>query len=324
MSDGLRNSDLEVLWLRLINTPAEPGILLTRWSDILIGKKRSEYREHKKGKHGLSKEHWEKLCGPLSFDIETVWKALPQMHAYCVGNSEVVDVEVAQKVRIFLQDLRGKAHTFDNALAVSRNARLQQRLFDESWTYSECDSEWFLSILLKLKRIHGHLQRPRTGTFIECGSGFGGNVFVAALAHSWQRCIGIEAIDSLCKGAEALQQRYTVIAHERLTIHERKERSDLEILFINDDFLELDIILSGSLIYADLTCFNPEQVHAFRKLIDEVPHGTVIVTITQQLVSKHFILLWSEEAQTSVGQAPAYVYERKPPLEIFQKSRTTN
>lgn len=323
MSEGLRNSDLEVLWLRLINTPAEPGILSTRWSDILIGKKRSDYRQQKKGKRGLSKEDWDKLCSPFSFDIETVWKALPLMHAYRVGKSAVVDPEVAQKVRIFLQELRGKAHTFEDALAVSRKARLQKRLFDESWTYSECDSEWFLSVLLKLKRVHGHLQLPRTGTFIECGSGFGSNIFIAALAHSWQRCIGIEAIESLCKGAETLRQRYTVIVHEQLTIQERKERSDMEILFINDDFLALDIVLSGSLIYADLTCFTPAQVEAFRKLADEVTHGTVIVTITQQLVSNHFILLWREEARISAGQAPAYVYERKPSLEIFQNNSST-
>lgn len=308
---------LEVLWLRLLHTPAEPGVRANRWKDVLDGRKRSGSKEDE---GSLSAEDWEKLCGPLASDVEAVWAAMPDLHASRMQTSEVVAVQEAHRATELVAELCAEAHTFDDALADSRRGRLERRLFDESWSYSECDHEWFMSLLLKLKRIHGHLGLARSGTFVDCGSGYGKNCFIATLAHSWQRCIGIESIETLHRGARALLERYNEVAANHLSDKERDERDYMEIEFINENFFTHDIVLTGSLIFVDLTSCHPAHVDAFHKLADEVTHGAVVVTLTRPLVSDRFFLLWEEDARTSWGPTRAFVFERKPPPESLAGS----
>ncbi|KAJ8606837.1 hypothetical protein CTAYLR_009175 [Chrysophaeum taylorii] len=294
--------DLEVLALRIAHTPADPGVRETRWKDILQGRKRAD------AEADVAAEVWEKLCGQLPYDVEAAWHAVPEMHA--LRSATAVNAHERDKVRDLIEELCVDATLADGVVA-SRKARVAHKLHEESWSYSEIDAVFLFAVLLKLKRIHGHLRKR--GTFVDCGSGFGKNAFVAAIAHPWQRIVGIEALDALCLGAEALLERFHDHTLPRLRSKDQGDRDDTDIEFVRGDFLTMDLVLTGTLIYADLTCLNSGQLVAFRALVDEVTHGTVVVTLTRPLLSEKFFLLWQEQAPTSWGHTQAFVWERKPP-----------
>lgn len=279
LSDDL----LEMLWMRLQHSPAEPGV--DRWEAVMGGDRDAVDME---------------LRGPLSFDLETAWRSMPAMHALRDKFEEEHPVS----------SVVDKIFDFQEGLDVSRQGRWKEKLYEENWSYSEVDSTWLFSLFGKLKRIHGHFQIPNSGTFVDCGSGSGRNVFVAALAHSWQRCVGIEAVSALHERAQyLLKERYREVTKENKKLDEIVE-------FVQEDFLSRDafyVIATATLIYCDLTCCNPAQLEIFRALADDVTQGTVVVTLTRPLVSDNFFLLWQDpEAQTSWGKAAAFVYERKP------------
>ena len=69
------------------------------------------------------------------------------------------------------------------------------------------------------------------------------------------------------------------------------------------------------MVYADLTCFNPELTARFCDLSRELSHGAVVITLSKRLTdfgADHLFLLWEEPAETNWGETVLYVYERKP------------
>lgn len=45
----------------------------------------------------------------------------------------------------------------------------------------------------------------------------------------------------------------------------------------------------------------------------------MLIVLSKKLAGVHLFLLWEEEAETSWGPTPVYVYERKPPPDELEK-----
>lgn len=292
---------VEKLAARVASIVAEPGERPKRWTSIVAGKRRSEFvRTNAKGKEtvkeGVSRG-WELLCGPLGITEAEAWAALPQVRCD-------IDSERVNRLAALLGDL----YADDNSLSLSRNERRDRYLYDETWSYSEVDASSFLRVLFKL-RVHGHLKKPGKGVFVDCGSGVGKNVFLASMVHTWERCIGIEGLTSLANAADGLKQRFKDIVLPKL---DSAQEPDLS--FITTNFLEERLLVSATLVYADLTWLSPPQFDTLQSMFDDLTHGAVVITLGQPLDSDAFFLLWRDKtARTTWGTAPAFVYERKPP-----------
>ena len=141
--------------------------------------------------------------------------------------------------------------------------------------------------------------------------------------HSWESCRGIEGLKSLVEGATTLLERFNDAVFPTLPSKERANRETMEVAFVHDDFFADDSWLSGTVVYCDLTCFNPELTQRFVDLCAELSHGAAVITLTKHLTedyrAPHLFLLWSEPAETNWGTTTLYVYERKPDQEALEK-----
>jgi len=174
---------------------------------------------------------------------------------------------------------------------------------------------FFASVLLRLRRVFGHLKVPNAGSFVECGSGLGKNVYVAALTHSWRRCVGVEKLEAFTEIAKRLQPRFNDVTCASLTQHQRDERDEEALEFVCGDFFDdPEFFVTATLVYADLTCVPLDGLLRFTALVADLATGAVVVTLSRALDTDALFLLWSQAAvRTSWGRTTAYVYERKPP-----------
>lgn len=299
---------VEMLAARIAFVVAEPGERPKRWRNIVAGRNRSEFvRTNAKGKEtvkeGVSRG-WELLCDPLGLTEAEAWAALPQVR-------RDIDSERVSRLLALLDDLYAD-RSLESRLSMSRNERRERRLYDETWSYSEIHPQCFLGLLLKL-RVHGHLRKPGKGVFVDCGSGFGKNVYCASMVHTWERCIGIEGLTSLANAADGLKQRFKDVVVPKLDLREP------DLSFITTDFLEERLLVSATLVYADLAWLSEPQFDALQSMFVDLTHGAVVITLARPLDSDAFFLLWRDDAaQTTWGTAPVFVYERKPPHDALQ------
>ena len=197
---------------------------------------------------------------------------------------------------------------------------MRRRPIDEYWSYGEVDLGVFAGILMKLKRIHGHLGKEGIGTFVDCGCGLGKTVLAAVLCHSWEKAAGIEGLQTLVDGATVLLERFQETVYPTLSDKEQEARQDMELSVTHDDFFADDSWLAGTCVFVDLTCFNPELVRRFADFSQELSHGSVVISLSKRLdFAVHLFLLFEEEAECSWGATHVYVYERKPNPEELER-----
>ena len=128
------------------------------------------------------------------------------------------------------------SYSFEEGEELSRRARAEQRKHGVEWSYSETDAVFLAEIVLKLKRLHGHLLAPG-GVLVELGCGLGKVSFGAVMAHAFERVLGFEALPQLHEGAEALARRFVERCLPTLSAAERSARKELRIEVLCADFL---------------------------------------------------------------------------------------
>ena len=285
-----------------------------RWPELLRGRKRTEFQrsneEDEEEAQEPPPEDWELLCGPLSMSLEEAWALMPRIHEMA---GDVVNPEEEENMREWIDELYVDAKSGKEA---AKEERIQRKLFDEVYSHAETDVVFVANIFWKLRRIFGHIKVPNTGIFVDCGSSRGKNVYVAALLHSWQRCLGIDILQSLTDVAEGLTARFDDVTCSYLTQHQQDERdsSPESLQFLCADiFASTEILIPASFVYADLTCIPLEALTRFKALLNDLAPAAIVVTLTRPLDDDCFILLWKDHrAPTTWGVTTAYVYERKP------------
>jgi len=154
---------------------------------------------------------------------------------------------------------------------------------DSSLTYGEVDFGTINNIITMLKNQHTRLYAGQ-GIFLDLGSGCGKACVAAALAHPFEKVIGVETMACLDEVAQKANEKYKEAA---LTGDPPPEKP--EIQFIKGDFVaDLAATLEPfaaqiAVCVAVATCFGEEQLNALANLAGKMSDNAIFVTFSQGL-----------------------------------------
>jgi hypothetical protein len=154
---------------------------------------------------------------------------------------------------------------------------------DTSLTYGELDFATVNNLITTLKGQHTRLYAGQ-GIFLDLGSGCGKACVAAALAHQFEKVIGIETMECLDKAAQAAHEKYKEVA---LTGEPPPEKT--EIQFIKGDFVaDLTATLEPfapqiAVCIAVATSFGEEQLNALATLASKMSDNAIFITFSQGL-----------------------------------------
>ena len=186
-------------------------------------------------------------------------------------------------------------------------------------TYGEIRFDPFARALGRIKTEFGGL-RTDGGVFYDLGSGTGKAVFAAALIHRFERCVGIEVLESLHGAALELQQRWDESIEPRLRYAGARESngSDVEaerraaIEFICGDIADPRVCdwSDATLCFANSTCSPMALMRDLASAAERCAIGTWFVTFTKELPSAHYVTRSASRHKMSWGAATVFVQEK--------------
>lgn len=113
---------------------------------------------------------------------------------------------------------------------LSKREREEKSLNDEkSLIYGEVEFDSFYRILRKINP-------PSGGVFYDLGSGTGKALFVARLTRDFDKCIGIEILESLHGEASRIVQKYNDQVRESLALGQSQYCAVFEGSFLDYDW----------------------------------------------------------------------------------------
>lgn len=154
---------------------------------------------------------------------------------------------------------------------------------DATLTYGEIDFGIVNNIITMLKNQHTRLYAG-TGIFLDLGSGCGKACVAAALAHQFEKVIGVETMACLDEVAQKANEKYKEAA---LTGDPPPEKP--EIQFIKGDFVaDLAATIEPfapqiAVCIAVATCFGDDQLNALATLASKMSDNAIVVTFSQRL-----------------------------------------
>lgn len=154
---------------------------------------------------------------------------------------------------------------------------------DTSLTYGELDFTIVNNLITMLKGQHTRLYAGQ-GIFLDLGSGCGKACVAAALAHQFEKVIGIETMECLDKAAQAANEKYKEVV---LAGDPPPEKA--EIQFIKGDFVaDLAATLEPfapqiAVCIAVATSFGEEQLNALATLASKMSDNAIFITFSQGL-----------------------------------------
>ena len=185
-------------------------------------------------------------------------------------------------------------------------------------TYGEIRFEPFARALERIKTEFGGLGTDG-GAFYDLGSGTGKAVFAAALIHRFERCVGIEVLESLHGAALELQQRWDESIEPRLRyVDARESDSDVEaerrsaIELICGDITDPSVCdwSDATLCFANSTCFPMALMRDLASESERCAIGTWFVTFTKELPSEQWETRSASRHKMSWGAATVFVQEK--------------
>eukprot|EP00441_Pelagodinium_beii_P038273 CAMPEP_0197648282 /NCGR_PEP_ID=MMETSP1338-20131121/27660_1 /TAXON_ID=43686 ORGANISM="Pelagodinium beii, Strain RCC1491" /NCGR_SAMPLE_ID=MMETSP1338 /ASSEMBLY_ACC=CAM_ASM_000754 /LENGTH=483 /DNA_ID=CAMNT_0043222257 /DNA_START=64 /DNA_END=1515 /DNA_ORIENTATION=+ len=146
--------------------------------------------------------------------------------------------------------------------------------------YSELDFLTVNKLLTLIKEKCGPLY-PSKGQFLDFGSGAGKVCVAAALAHPFEKVVGVEVLQSMNDAANAALPKYTEAALPEGVIKP-------EIQFIKGDFVNefepLEAVAAEvAVCIVVATTFGEPELQAMAKFAQKMPEGSSLVAVTQKL-----------------------------------------
>jgi len=157
------------------------------------------------------------------------------------------------------------------------------KIEDTTLTYSELDFKSVNDLITMLKNQHTRLYAGQ-GIFLDLGSGCGKLCVAAALAHQFEKVIGVETIGCLDEVAQKANEAYKAVVLAGDPVPEKPE-----IQFIKGDFVaDLAATLEPfapqiAVCVAVATCYGDEQLNALATLADKMADNSIFVTYSQVL-----------------------------------------
>ena len=152
---------------------------------------------------------------------------------------------------------------------------------------------------------------PRGAVFVDLGSGTARGLLAAASLFPFAKLVGIEILEGLHNAAVEVCAHYD--RSVRPTFDSTDPRSTQEIEVVCGSFLELDWPLDADVVFANSTCFDEQLMDDIATQGQALRDGVIVITLTKQLNSPYFKLVYSEQHLMSWGNATVNVMIKQTP-----------
>lgn len=187
---------------------------------------------------------------------------------------------------------------------ISKKQRLLLQLTSPSLTSGETSCITFNNLFHKLY-LYG-LHKDDGGTFIDLGCSCGKLVYLAALYHNFDACIGIEILSDLYTiGSSDVKGKWkkTMMADNNVT------KQNIDLKFFLGDFLYIDWSY-GNVIYINSTCFNSKMMNSIAYKAEELVIGSLVITISKPLPSSLLNVVETGSIEMDWGICTYYIHIR--------------
>ena len=215
-----------------------------------------------------------------------------------------------------------KKYTLSIGKSVSKRERVETKLDDASFIYSEAEFEVMAVMLQKVKLRYG---RPDVGfsgasgimqsggRFFDLGSGTGKPCIAALCLHSWAYVCGIEMLEGLyntnLEMVAAFESKFGRALPEKV-----RGGEDQEIDLVLGDFMDDQIAdwTSGDVVFANCTSYTAELMENITKMAEGMKVGAFVITVTKKLEGEGFQVVDTDVLGLSWGRATVFLQQRKP------------
>jgi hypothetical protein len=198
------------------------------------------------------------------------------------------------KVQSELECLFGHC-SYEQARSASVKERSSQSMQDNSLVYGEVELDSFVKILRSID--------AGRGTFYDIGSGSGRAVFMARLMHDFDRCVGIELLESLHTLAWDVQRQYDMSVSLKLPLP--------QVEFHCADFRTYDWS-DGDVVFCHSTCFEESLLASLFERAKHLQRGAYLITLKATGIDTGaFELIETRTCPMSWGDADVFVYRRR-------------
>lgn len=244
-------------------------------------------------------------------------------------------IDVADAGRLY-RELWSNFPRFAGKIA-SRGERESKSYTSTTLVYGEIEFEPFAATLCRLRDRFGHLYvrtkerccpharltplpAPRYGfmqpdsemgggVFVDVGCGCGKPVFAAALCHPWERCVGVEILQSLHALCLDARDEYDASVRPRLP----SRNADTELLFLHGDATVLDWS-NADVVFMNSTCFDTKLMAALLARAENLRDGAILITMTMPVRHKDFTLLEQAPMDEQWGEATVFCHVKGKPI----------
>ncbi|CAM9111967.1 unnamed protein product, partial [Hapterophycus canaliculatus] len=189
---------------------------------------------------------------------------------------------------------------------ISQQNRIKASLKQERFVYGEIHVHEFLKVMVKLKRIHGHMMSAG-GSFWDLGAGVGKLVIAAAMMHNFESCYGVECLEDLRAASRPILDRWRKYEARKLDGSKSKIRVD----FIFADALKQPGWMAEATLLFVNTNFSAKNLIEIRRKAGSMRVGAICVSASIAAVDDDkWGLLAVEKIITSWGSTKLYIHEK--------------
>eukprot|EP00752_Nemacystus_decipiens_P015160 g13505.t1 len=189
---------------------------------------------------------------------------------------------------------------------MSQQSRIKANQRQDSLVYGEMDLAHFLKVMVKLKRIHGHMISIG-GSFWDLGAGSGKLVIAAAMMHNFESSYGVECLEDLRAASRPVLDRWKKEEAPKVSSVKAKIRVD----FIFADAMKQEGWVAEATLLFVHTNFSAQNVVEIRRKAGSMKVGAICLSVSLAAVdNEKWGLLAVEPIQTSWGSTKLYVHEK--------------
>lgn len=174
----------------------------------------------------------------------------------------------------------------------------QDDYFKKDVIYGQTPFE-LLYALFYLNPLNSYL--PKAKVFYDLGSGIGNNVIGAYLLHNFDKCVGVELLDSL----------YELSCKARNKMIDIDKNCSNKIKFIHDNILNVDFSDADVIFFSCPTKNDDLRYKMEEKFAKDLKSGTIILSLIHKFKDeKNFKIVDARMVNSAWGQAPMIFYEK--------------
>eukprot|EP00903_Cladosiphon_okamuranus_P018369 g16898.t1 len=189
---------------------------------------------------------------------------------------------------------------------MSQQNRIKSNLRQDSLVYGEMDLGHFLKVMVKLKRVHGHMM-SKGGSFWDLGAGSGKMVIAAAMMHNFETAYGVECLEDLRAASRPILDRWR--KEEAAKVSSVKEKIRVDFIFA-DAMKQAGWVSEATLLFVH-TNLSAKNLIQLREKAGLMKVGAICLSVSLSAVDdEKWGLLAVEPVNTSWGSTKLYIHEK--------------